>query len=135
MFAHRWPQSMMKKSDTAVLVFKIRNDAFTQSNGLTFDTANENWERCVGFFRNSMDSAWVKGRKAKELKDAAFIYGPISKDGSKTKYANWRPCPRSPLMFQLCLKSDFLAKDFFNSGENIHKVIFSTELNALYSFI
>lgn len=123
-FAHHWPQSMMKKSNTAVLVFKIKNDAFTESKGLTFDTADENWEKCVGFFRNGKDSAWAKGRKARELKGASFICGPISKDGSKIKYAHWRPSPRSPLMFQLCLKNEFLAEEFFNSGENIYKAIF-----------
>jgi len=129
MFAHRWPQKMMKKPNSAVVVFKIDNmDIFSNSprKGKEFSEANSEWEKTVGYYRNNRDfKNWFDTKKkGKKVDSYHFIFGPISRDGKDNKMRTWKPRPRDPLIYELCLKDDLLAEDFYNKGRNIHKTIF-----------
>jgi len=125
-FAHKWPQQMMKKPNSAVIVFEVKSDIFSSRKGLQFHEANEDWKNTVGFFRNGKDHKWVNNSssKAKSLKRQSYILGPISRDGSEKRRQNWCPQARIPQIFELCLKDDLLAEDFYDSGNNIKQAIF-----------
>jgi hypothetical protein len=109
-----------------VIVFKQKKDVFSSRKGREFLDDNEEWKRTVGFFRSGKDYKWVNGqrKKGKELLGCPYIFGPISKDGNDRKIPNWSPRARKPTVFELCLKDDLLAEDFYDSGHNIHKTIF-----------
>ena len=124
-FAHLWPQKMMRKPNSAVIVFKLKSDVFANRKGIQFCDASKEWENTVGFFRNGKDYKWVSGRKrGKELTASNFILGPISKDGKDKNLPSWFPRPRKPMVFELCLKDDLLAEDFYDLGNNIYQTIF-----------
>ena len=63
-------------------------------------------------------------KKARLLNKQFFILGPISRDGIENRRQNWRPEARNPHIFELCLKDDLLAEDFYDSGNNIKQAIF-----------
>jgi len=124
-FAHKWPQQMMKKPNSAVIIFEVKSDTFSSRKGLQYHEANKDWENTVGFFRNGKDYNWVDSRKkGQSLVRQPFILGPISKDGSEKRRHNWCPKARNPQIFELCLKDDLLAEDFYDCGKNIKQVIF-----------
>lgn len=123
-FAHWWSQSMMKKENSAVVVFKLQNKVFLERKGKQFLVDSDEWRSAVRYFRNKKDSSKCGVKKAKEFKGCPYMFGPISRDGSSVKLPNWSPKARIPTVFELCIKDDFMAEEFYNSGLNIYKTIF-----------
>ena len=81
--AHMWPSSRIKKTTTAVIVFKAQPDLFSKSEGKSFleDQDDEQWREIVSFFRKGKMGCSVEKRRAyKKLK---YIFGPMSGDGYK----------------------------------------------------
>ena len=123
-FAYNWAR--MNHEDGAVLVFKVHKELF--QGGLELSKENTaKWEKVVSFFRNGCVDV-----KCEYLEDFNYIYGPISKDGNKSsKNPKWKPrCRSDPMgnhLYQVCLKDKVLAREFYNKGQNIEKVILLTK--------
>ena len=131
-FAKKWPQSMMKKKSTAVIVFKIEDsdEFFHRYKGLEFLSGNLEWEKELQYYRNGAQENSKKRREKESTRK--YIYGPLSMDGSKANNPQWKPRVRDsssyggnsgePLM-QLYLKDDFLADDIIDES-NILVIFF-----------
>ena len=112
--AHKWPKAS-KREPSAVIVFKAPNDGmFAPGEGEEFLEANEKWKKLVTYFRKGSAGFSKKERTAYD--DLKYVFGPMS----------IRPYPQNmtPQEFQLCIKDKSLAKQFFNEGRTIAKVIF-----------
>ena len=123
-FAKEWPVKMMRKPTTAVIIFKVDPNLFSNYQGATCQDADEEWESMVRYFRNGKDSSACRKKKSSKFKRLQYVFGPISRDGSNAKSACRKPKPRDPLMFELCLRDNFLVEDFHDEGRNIERVIF-----------
>ena len=123
-FAKDWSKKLMRKPNTAVIIFKKPSNLFSNYEGEEFPTADKNWESAVRYFRNGKDASECGRKAGNKFKRLDCVFGPISKDGSVAKQPNWTPRPRDPLKFELCLRNSLLADEFHNQGENIERVIF-----------
>ena len=110
-FAEKWPK-MMRKKNSAIIVF--RNDKTILSGGKEFSAAEQKWKDMVRYYRN--DKVFFKAGKA--FDKIKYIFGPLTYDREQAKT---NPTPRENY-FQLCLKNQDLADDFFK--KNIEEIVF-----------
>ena len=132
--ANEWSKRS-KKYDTAVIVFKLKDESvkwFSSSKGesLCDDTsAGSDWWKAVRFFRHGknrkMDA--INKPRAYNLSRCDYLFGPIA-DGRLRE----NPTPGDPVEYQLCIKTQDSAERFYNDGVNIEKVIFFTSDNPAY---
>ena len=138
-FAFEWARGFRKNwPNSAIVVFKIKDKTiFSNKKCKKFEDDSKEWKEVVSFFRNNENHLDAKISKSKgyALKKFEYLYGPCSMDGDKVKNGDfWTPtarqknydskCPAHNFTYQLCLKDDSLADDFYNKGLNIHKVLF-----------
>ena len=146
-FAFEWARGFRKNwPNSAIVVFKIKDKTIFTNNDRKckrFDDDSKEWKEVVSYFRNNENhlEARISKSKGTNLKKFESLYGPCSMDGDKVKNGDfWTPTARQkkydPLRardgkgpahnftYQLCLKDDLLADDFYNKGLNIHKVLF-----------
>ena len=131
--AHEWCERRRKKSQTAVIVFKILDgiDVFSSRKGQNFDNDSDDWKKVIKFFRSGKKSEIVGGpSKAKKLRSLDYIFGPIAGDGVRPKLPSWKPKAfNNPMRYQLCLRTPAMADDFYNDGKNVEKAIFFCDTN------
>ena len=136
-----------RKAATAVLVFKASTDLFQESDGKTFPDDCEEWKSVVTFFRSQKgqfeSSARLSRQEKQRYKKLKYIFGPMSGDGLNVSVSQnnenciflksfwfqarnpeWVPTPILPLKFQLCIRDEGLAEEFYDGGVNIEKVVF-----------
>ena len=122
--AWKWPKCT-KKSTGAIIIFKLSNcDIFSNAKGMTFDTDTKEWKKLVSFFRSKKDEKWVDNNmsESKKLKRLDYIFGPIADGGISRSSLN--PKAIKPKKYQLCLKTQDIADDFYMDGKNVYKVIY-----------
>jgi len=139
-FAFDWSKHFNRcRPDAAVVVFKLKDKTiFSERKGKTFAGYGKEWTETVSYFRNKANhiDAKISRSKGIKLKEFKYFYGPCSNDGDKVKFENFKPGARmtkehragresvSKYVYQLCLKDDCLAEDFYNRGLNIHQILF-----------
>ena len=132
--AWKWPERA-KKPNSAIVVFKLHdNNIFSQADGQEFIQDNDEWEKVIKYFRSNKDREKFLNNnmdKEDELLDTDYIFGLVADGGD---WSNLNITPITPyrnhdnsLTKQLCIRSRRLAKKFYNSGKNVHKVIFFNE--------
>ena len=116
-FAEKWPK-MMRKRSSAIIVF--RNDQTILSGGKEFSSAEQKWKDMVRYYRNDkvFSKAGISSHRGKAFHKFKYIFGPLTYDREQAKT---NPTPRENY-FQLCLKNQDLADDFFK--KNIEEIIF-----------
>ena len=122
--ASDWSQ-MIRKRNRSVIVFRIEepDEVFGDvkiPDGEDFPTTNDDWKNLVKWYRGDERN----NRFTKQDKKLSYIYGPVSKC-RESSAKRWNPIrmedDRGKLMFQLCIKNQDLADNFYI---NIAQVIF-----------
>ena len=111
-FALKWLEIKPYNPKTkALIIFGVQNsgEIFPEGDGKRFEDAGDEWKSCITRYRN-LEKGFGWRKREQNLK---YIYGPLSKDGNKAKRLYWKPWPREPLAFQLCIKDDILSEIFY----------------------
>ena len=140
--AWKWPRKKNRNSQ-AIVIFKLKqDDIFSNTDGREFNINNEQgteyeeWVKAIKFFRSKKEYDYLGGnlQKGDDLLEHEYMFGPIAdgfddngtlptKQNIPIVYKN----PDGTFKKQLCVKTLKFAKKFYNSGYNIHKVIFFYE--------
>ena len=141
-FAYEWGKGFRRNwSNPAIVVFKIKDKTILSERSCrTFDRDSKVWKESISYFRNNQNhlDAKISRSQGRHLKTFEYFFGPCSMDGSKVDRADWKPTarmknyeawrdgrdPAPKYVYQLCLKEDMLADDFYNKGLNIHQILF-----------
>ena len=121
--ANEWARRC-RREDTAVIIFKTNCEILSNKKECIFQNDCKAWKEVVQYFRSKKDrrKSNTKAQKAKEFNQYDYIFGPIADGGIYQR--TFPPNPIKPIKYQLCLKNQDLADEFFNEGNNVEEVIF-----------
>ena len=128
--AYKWCNKIHKHNE-AIIVFKLySNDIFDKWPGMTFKDSSHDWKNIIKYYRagkQSPASSDMTIDTELSVDETNYIFGPIADGGINPNSFNFKPKALKPHKYQLCLKSEEIAKEFYNEGKNIERIIFYCE--------
>jgi len=111
-------------ANTSIVVFKVNNRIFNNKCGVQWSQPNWEWSQAVKFFRSGQDCfmSGVCQFYAQRLLQLDYAIGPMVESLDVVpgwQVMNWTPLPKTPLALQLCIKSEFMAQDFYMNAEQL----------------